>query len=208
MGLWGWIFAGATAVTVAGLGRHLAVLLSRPYRPERAAAVASETGGVIYAFTAGMMPWAKESTRRHLLSYLRGIAFHAGIAAAFLALVLSPWQAFVPPVIRWVIVVLAAAGAVAGAGGLIARVTEERLRRLSTPDDFFSVALVSAFCAAAADAWLAPRVLPPFYLLGVVTLVYIPFGKIRHCFYFFFSRYFFGVGFGRRGVIGWGKAHE
>jgi len=208
MGVWGWVLGGALAVTVAGLGRHLLVLLARPYRPERAAALASPAQGVLYAFTWGMMPWAKESTRRHLLAYLRGIAFHAGIGAAFLALALSPWQAVVAPGIRWGIVALAGAGALAGLGGLVARVVEVRLRRLSTPDDFFSVGLVSAFAAAGAAAWMAPVALPIFYLLTAATLVSIPFSKIRHCFYYFFSRYFFGVGFGRRGVIGWGKVHE
>ncbi len=208
MGVWGWILAGAFAVTAAGLGRHLAMLLARAYRPERAVAVASPVQGVVYAFTWGMMPWAKESTRRHLLAYLRGIVFHAGIGAAFLALVLSPWLPAVPPLLRWGIVAASGIGALMGFAGLFARIAEARLRRLSTPDDFFSVGLVSAFAAAGAAAWVAPAALPSFYLLAAATLVYIPFGKIRHCFYYFFSRYFFGVAFGRRGVIGWRKAHE
>ncbi len=205
---WGWILAGAVTVTAAGLGRHLALLLSRPLRPDRAAALASPGAGVLYAFTWGMMPWAKESTRRHLLAYLRGIVFHAGIGAAFLALVLSPWRDLGSPFLRWGIVVLSGLGALAGMAGLVARVAEPRLRRLSTPDDFFSVGLVTAFAAAAPVGWLARGTLPIFYVLAAATLVYLPFGKIRHCFYYFFSRYFFGASFGRRGVIGWGKAHE
>ena len=44
--------------------------------------------GVLYAYTLGMAPWAKESTRRHLLAYLRGVAFHLGI---FLGLGLTPF---------------------------------------------------------------------------------------------------------------------
>ncbi len=203
---WGWVLAVAVAVCAAGLGRHLALVLGRPYRPERAAAVGVPAEGVVYAFTWGMMPWAKESTRRHLLPYLRGIAFHAGIGAAFLALALTPWRDAVPPAARWAIVALAAFGALTGAGGLIARVREARLRRVSTPDDFFSVALVSVFLASAAIAWIDVRWQSLFFLLATATLIYIPFGKIRHCFYYFFSRYFFGVSFGRRGVIGWRKA--
>src|SRR3989304_3774903 len=83
---------GSSTVTVAGLGRHLAILLGRAYRPERAGAVGSPAQGVLYAFTWGMMPWAKESTRLHLLAYLRGVVFHIGIGAAFLALLVSPWR--------------------------------------------------------------------------------------------------------------------
>jgi nitrate reductase gamma subunit len=208
MGLWSWILGGALAVTLAGLGGHLARLLARPYRPELSAAVGSPIRGVAYAFTWGMMPWAKESTRRHLFAYVRGIVFHAGIGAAFLALLLSPWREGIVPLLRWTLVAAAAAGALAGVAGLLGRFVEPRLRRLSTPDDFFAVALVSAFSASGAAGWVVPAVLPLFYLLGALTLIYIPFGKIRHCFYFFFSRYFFGVAFGRRGVLRWGKAHE
>ena len=208
MGIWGWVVAGAFAGTVAGLGRHLAILLGRAYRPERAGAVGSPAQGVLYAFTWGMMPWAKESTRLHLLAYLRGVVFHIGIGAAFLALLVSPWRAQMAPALRWGLVALTAVGGLAGFAGLVARIAEARLRTLSTPDDFFSVTLVSLFTLAAGAAWVVPPLLPVFYVLAVATLLYIPFGKIRHCFYFFFSRYFFGVGFGRRGVIGWGKAHE
>ena len=208
MDLWSWVLAGAFTVTVTGLGRHLAMLLSRASRPERAVAAASAASGVVYAFTWGMMPWAKESTRLHLLAYLRGVVFHIGIGAAFLALPVSPWRAQMAPALRWGLVALTAVGGLAGFGGLVARIVEARLRSLSTPDDFFSVTLVSLCTLAAGAAWVVPPLLPVFYVLAVATLLYIPFGKIRHCFYFFFSRYFFSVGFGRRGVIGWGKAHE
>lgn len=208
MGPWGWLLGGASAVAVAGLGRHLVLLLGRPYRPERSSPAGSPAGGVLYAFTWGMLPWAKESTRRHLPAYLRGVVFHLGIGAALLALLASPWRAQAVAPLRWAVVTLCVAGGVAGLGGLVARVTDARLRRLSTPDDFFAVALVSLFTLAAAAAAVAPPLVPLFYGLAAVTLAYIPLGKVRHCFYFFFARYFFGAGFGRRAVLRWGKADE
>jgi hypothetical protein len=33
-------------------------------------------------------------------------------------------------------------------------------------------------------------------------MAYIPISKIRHCVYFFYSKFFFGFNFGRRGVVG------
>ncbi|MDR7426619.1 MAG: hypothetical protein QN152_01255 [Armatimonadota bacterium] len=208
MGSWGWVLAGACAVAVNGLARHLVLLLGRPYRPEMARPAGSVAQGVLYAFSWGMLPWAKESTRRHMLAYLRGVVFHLGIGAAFLALLVGPWRAQGAGPLRWALVTLSAGGAMAGLGGLLARVVETRLRRLSTPDDFFAVALVSLFTLAAAAAIVVPALVPAFYGLAAATLAYIPFGKIRHCFYFFFARYFFGAGFGRRGVLRWGKVHE
>ena len=56
--------------------------------------------------------------------------------------------------------------------------------------------------ALAFAALLWPASLPVFYLGAAVMLVYIPFSKIRHCVYFFYSKFFFGLNFGRRGVIG------
>src|SRR5512141_1040274 len=55
--------------------------------------------GIQYAFTTGMMPWAKESTRIHMLAYLRGIGFHVGIFAAIGAVLISPFWEYLPPLL-------------------------------------------------------------------------------------------------------------
>jgi hypothetical protein len=197
-----WAVLGAAAVAAAGLWRHLSIALSRPFRPERARPAGSPAAGVRYAFTLGMMPWAKESTRRHLPAYLRGIVFHAGIGAGLVGLVLALWTPDLPAVPRRLLAGILAAGAAAGWGGLAARVVEPGLRTLSTPDDYVAVALVSAFLTAGALASWDARWTGIYLLAGAATLVAIPFTKIRHCFYYFFSRYFFGLFYGRRGVLG------
>ena len=95
-----------------------------------------------------------------------------------------------------------ACGAVFGFVGILMRLTEEDTRVLSLPDDYFSVFLASLFVTLAFLTLLVPAVLPLFYVVAAVLLVYIPFSKIRHCVYFFYSKFFFGLSFGRRGVIG------
>lgn len=207
MAIQSWIVVGSAAVAAVGLWRHLSRVLARPYRLERARPAGSPAAGVRYAFTTGMMPWAKESTRIHLLAYLRGIVFHAGIGAGLLGLVLALWLPALPAAVRILLVAALAAGALAGWGGFAARFAEPGLRSLSTPDDFISVALVSLFLTAGALAWWDARWMGAFLLLGAATLAAIPFTKIRHCFYYFFSRYFFGLFYGRRGVLG-GAHHE
>lgn len=202
-----WIVIGSAGVAAAGLWRHLSRTLARPFRPERARPAGSPSSGVRYAFTTGMMPWAKESTRLHMLAYLRGIVFHIGIGAGLLALGLGLWAPNLPAAYRLLLVGVLAAGALAGWSGLVARFVEPGLRALSTPDDFVSVALVSAFLSAGALAWWDAGGMGTFLLLGAATLVAIPFTKIRHCFYYFYSRYFFGLFYGRRGVLG-GARHE
>src|SRR5689334_25347640 len=53
--------------------------------------------GITYAFTKGMMPWAKESTRIHMIAYLRGIGFHVGIFTAIGAVIISPFWGYLHP---------------------------------------------------------------------------------------------------------------
>jgi hypothetical protein len=157
--------------------------------------------GVTYAFTAGMMPWAKESTRIHLVAYLRGIGFHMGIFAALAALIISPAWGLLPAVLATLLAIVISLGALLGAAGGVMRIAERNLRGLSTADDHFAVWIVTLFMALAALAIWNPALLVPFYLVSAVTLIYLPLGKIRHCLYFFFSRTFFGRFFGRRGVF-------
>jgi len=75
-------------------------------------------------------------------------------------------------------------------------------RTLSVPDDYASVVIVSLFVALACAVLLRPAVMSAWYVVSALMLIYIPFSKIRHCVYFFYSRFFFGLYLGRRGVIG------
>lgn len=204
---WAVVLIAAAGLGGAGIWLRLRWLLARPWRPDQARAAGSPAAGVRYAFTMGMAPWAKESTRIHLLAYLRGIVFHLGIAAGFLALALAPWRDAAPGAVRWLLIAGTLVGALAGWGGFAARFIERNLRAVSTPDDLVSVALVSAFMTAAASAWWDPRWSAAFYALAAATLLAIPLTKIRHCIYYGFSRYYFGLFYGRRGVIG-GAQHE
>ncbi len=157
--------------------------------------------GILYAFTLGMMPWAKESTRIHMLAYLRGIAFHVGIFAGLAALVASPWLDAIPFAIRALFAALTAFGAMMGAAGGVMRVIEHNLRGISTRDDHAAVWLVSLWLAATAIALIASAFLPVLYVVGAAMLVYAPISKIRHCIYFYFARLFYGLHIGRRGVV-------
>ncbi len=157
--------------------------------------------GIKYAFTTGMMPWAKESTRIHMIAYLRGIGFHIGIFAAIGAVILSPFWGYLPSFLSWSLFGVLTLGAVLGAAGGIMRIAEHNLRGLSLPDDHFAVWLTTLFITVAGLAVLNQAFMIPMYLVSAITFVYVPFGKIRHCLYFFFSRLFFGKFFGRRAVF-------
>ncbi len=157
--------------------------------------------GIRYAFTLGMMPWAKESTRIHMVAYLRGIGFHIGIFAALGALLISPFWTLLPRELTVLLLIVLGIGSLLGAAGGVMRLAEHNLRGLSTPDDHFAVWLVTIWMAVSALAVWNSAFLVAFYILSAITLAYIPLGKIRHCLYFFFSRTFFGKFFGRRAVF-------
>jgi nitrate reductase gamma subunit len=186
---------------IYGLYRRYAGTKKRPLPADRSPLKGSPSAGVQYAFTTGMAPWAKESTRIHSIAYLRGIGFHIGIFAALAALIISPLWGYLPAPLVTALMIVASLGAVLGAAGGVMRIAEQDLRGLSTIDDHFAVWIVTAFMVLAALAMWNPAALVPFYIVSAVMLVYIPLGKIRHCLYFFFSRTFFGKFFGRRAVF-------
>ena len=87
--------------------------------------------GIQYAFTTGMMPWAKESTRIHMIAYLRGIGFHIGIFAAIGAVIISPFWGYLPSLLSWTLFWVLTIGAFLGAAGGVMRNVEHNLRGLS-----------------------------------------------------------------------------
>jgi len=184
-----------------GIYRRYVETRRRALPADRSEAKGQPAQGVAYAFTQGMMPWAKESTRVHIIAYLRGIGFHVGIFTALAALIISPFWARLPAAIDALLALVLLVGALLGAAGGVMRILDHNLRKLSTPDDHFAVWLVTVWILAAALAVWNQALLVAFYLVSAITLAYVPLGKIRHCLYFFFSRTFFGKFFGRRAVF-------
>jgi nitrate reductase gamma subunit len=196
------ILAGlAIAFTMLAFGWRLRVFnaLARPV--DRSRPKGDPGAGVRYAFTLGMVPWAKESTRRHWVTYLRGIVFHLAILLGLALFLGGPWLTRLPAAWRAGIATATGLGSLFGLAGFAARFVEPNLKALSTPDDYFAVLLVSLFLGAATAALLDLTLRPALYLVGVVMLVYAPLGKIRHCLYYAYARLFFGKFVGRRAVL-------
>jgi hypothetical protein len=187
--------------TVIAFGQRLQrfARLSRPV--DRATPKGSVSSGVKYAYSLGMMPWAKESTRLHAIAYLRGVVFHIGIFLGLALLVASPWIHFLPNGLRVMLGTGTGLGAIFGLAGLVSRMVERNLKSLSTLDDYFAVTVVSVFLGVEALWLFIPEVQAAFYLVSATMLVYAPLGKIRHCIYFAYSRLFYGKFIGSRAVL-------
>jgi hypothetical protein len=190
------------ALGLIGILLRLRQIMNRPFNKDHSPGRGSDRRGILYAFTLGMAPWEKESTRQHWVAYLRGIFFHVGVFVAFGVLVISPWLVLLPSLVIWVAIMVTGAGAIFGFAGIVMRLMGENERALSVPDDYFSVFLTSIFAALACGVLIWAELLPIFYLTAAILCVYVPFSKIRHCVFFFYSKFFFGKNFGHRGVLG------
>ena len=191
----------ALVFSVIAFSQRLRVF-SRLARPvDRSTPKGNLKSGVLYAYTLGMAPWAKEGTRLHAIAYLRGVAFHAGVFMGLAILVASPWLGRVTGEFRFLLGWLIAIAAVMGLAGFAARFIERNLKSLSTPDDYFAVLVVTLFLAAESLWLFFPQTQALFYLISALMLVYAPLGKIRHCIYFAYSRLFYGKFVGSRGVL-------
>lgn len=186
--------AGALAFTwlrAHSFGRR--VLLAPP--------AGDPAAGVRYAFTAAMLPQAKESVRMHLPSYAAGVVFHLGTFAAFGLLTMTLAGIGLPAALRWVAAIPPLLGAAGGLALLVKRVATPYLRGLSSPDDYASNLLTTSFAALSGAASLHPPLVSAWLVAAVLLLVYLPVGKIRHCVFFFSSRAFMGAFFGYRGTF-------
>lgn len=157
--------------------------------------------GIIYAFGKGMTPWEKESASRHLPTYIGGILYHGGVFIALLYLLLAVFSIAISYPLLQVFRLAFLAGAISGAALLVKRITAAPMRTLSCPDDFAANILVDLFILSALIQSFTPPFTPYFFLVSIIMFLYMPLGKIRHCFFFFYVRVLYGLFYGRRDVF-------
>ena len=95
-----------------------------------------------------------------------------------------------------------------GFGRILRRMVRPVMRLISTPDDYFSVIMLTGWfltgvlAQAHIGGFLAdPMLLVIFLYATSFFLVYVPFSKISHYLYYPFSRYYLGKTLGHRGSL-------
>jgi nitrate reductase gamma subunit len=163
--------------------------------------------GILYSWANIAMPWAMESTRKKLFLYVQFVVFHLGVTAAIALSVIIPYASGLlrGTALVWALQGLIGAACVVGVARLIRRVASPYMRAISSPDDYFSLVLLTVwfFCAVLAapnDTTGGEWHLLSFFILTAFFLVYVPFSKISHYLYYPFTRYYFGKTMGYRGV--------
>jgi nitrate reductase gamma subunit len=165
--------------------------------------------GFIYSWGNIGMPWAMESTRTKLLLYFQFVVFHLGVTAA-IGLMFSISFYFrdnpIPPSATLIFRIFIGAAFIVGVLRIIRRIGNKYVRAISSPDDHFSLWLLTTwflfgFMAAANNPAEGEWKLMVFFILGSFFLIYVPFSKISHYLYYPFTRYYLGKSLGRRGVF-------
>lgn len=192
--------AAALLISLIAFLVHFFRLLKLGKPRDLSAPSGNPAAGIVYSFTTGMNPAKKESAFLHLPTYSAGILFHIStfVALAWLILSLSGWQPIAWP--AWPLALFFLAGGAAGAGILVKRMADNKLRMLSTPDDYLSNILVTLFQVLSGLAILLPALLPAYLLVSGLLLLYMPLGKLKHAVYFFAARYQLGHFYGWRNV--------
>ncbi|MDH4223788.1 MAG: hypothetical protein OEV55_09650 [candidate division Zixibacteria bacterium] len=157
--------------------------------------------GIIYAFGPGMLPWEKESAAKHIWTYIGGTLYHLGILSALFFLAMQLFSYSLPSVLLQIMRVMLVGGILAGTALFLKRTLQPYMRGISSLDDYLSNLLIDIFLLLNLAMTFAETLVVPFYLTAIIVFIYIPFGKIRHCVFFFYTRILFGVFFGRRGVL-------
>ena len=163
--------------------------------------------GILYSWFNIAMPWAMESTRTKFFLYLQFAWFHIGVTAAIVLSVIIPYwpEVMKDPTVVLVFQIMIGGAFVVGVIRVLRRVGSKFMRAISSPDDYFSLLLLTtwfafAFLSVPNKTDMGEWHLLTYFFLTAFFLVYVPFSKISHYLYYPFTRYYLGKSLGRRGV--------
>ena len=168
---------------------------------------ANPKGSILYSMVNIAMPWAMESTRKNFFFYTQFVLFHLGVTFAIALSFIIPYSPqlleFLP--FMTLLQIIIGLAFLVGVYRILRRIFNIYLRAISTPDDYFSLTLLTVwffftFWALPNDYQQGESLLLTYFWMTAFFLVYVPFSKISHYLYYPFTRYYLGKTLGRRGV--------
>ncbi len=166
------------------------------------------TRSIFHSWLNVAQPGSMESTRTRPFLYAQFVVFHLGVVAAIGLSFIIPYLpgllefAFMKLVFHLVI----GAAFLVGVIRIFRRVGSIYMRAISTPDDYFSLLLLTvwfgfAFFAVPNNIENGEGIMLTYFILTAFFLLYVPFSKISHYLYYPFTRYYLGKTLGHRGVF-------
>ena len=162
--------------------------------------------GILYSWANVAMPWAMESTRTKAVIYAQFVVFHLGVTAAILLSFVIPYapRLLELPGVVPVVQAIIGAACLVGVMRIIRRAGDKYMRAISSPDDYFSLILLTvwfffATLAVPNNTQGGEGIMLAYFMLTAFFLIYVPFSKISHYLYYPFTRYYLGRTLGHRG---------
>jgi nitrate reductase gamma subunit len=210
------LFYAALVVFVAGMIYRLIRMLMLGWSKDRIPSKGSKLGGVAKTYLKGILiwpfiPWVRRTFSRNPVIYLAGGLFHL---ALFTVLILGTahmlvwksllgfgWPTLPLPIVDW----LAAVGIVAMLILLIHRIVNPVMKLITGPAEWTNWSLVFLPMVTGYimthHLFFRYEVLFSLHMLTVdLLLIWLPFSRIAHFIFYFFSRTIHGVEFGKRAV--------
>lgn len=210
------LFQVALLVFIAGMAYRLVHVIGLGWSKDHVRPKGSETKGVFMSFLKGIIiwpfiPWVKNTFKKNPIIYLAGGLFHLGL---FVILILGTahmlawksllgfgWKTLPLPIVDWFAAVTIIAMVVLFINRLINPVlklltgTAEWLNLL-----FVFLPMVTGYIMTH-HLFFRYEVLYSIHMLCVdLLLIWIPFSRISHFVFYFFSRFIHGQEFAKHGV--------
>jgi hypothetical protein len=196
-----WFAFVAFLYCLAGFVFHFSRLIRLGVPRDFSRPAGTPGSAIVYSFTGAMDPRKKESAYLHLPTYTAGLFYHGGTFVSFLVFVLFFFFGIRPVEFwKWLAIATLSLSGMSGLSILVKRIVLEKLRSLSSPDDYLSNILLTIFQLLTVWMLLSDSVVPFYYLWSGLLLLYIPVGKLKHVVYFFAARVHAGFFYGRRGI--------
>jgi len=195
-----WIVLSGFTIFILSTIVQLARLIGSGQKEDPSMLRGNTKPAVFYSLTFAMLPVKKETAYLHLPTYTAGILYHVGTFLSFFWLAIIFFNVTLPSILKTGSFLFLMITGVCGIGILFKRIIKEKLRYLSNPDDYASNLLVTAFQIITGLSLVRNEITSIVFLIGGIIFIYIPLGKLRHAVYFFTTRIYLGLFYGKRGV--------
>jgi nitrate reductase gamma subunit len=210
------LFYAALIVLIGGMLYRLMRILMLGWSKDRISAKGSKAGGIVKTYAKGILvwpfiPWVKRTFSHNPVIYLAGGLFHLSL---FTVLILGTahmlvwksllgivWWTLPLPIVDW----MAAIGIAALLVLLLHRIVNPVMKLITGPAEWTNWSLVFLPMITGYimthHLFFRYEVLFSLHMLSVdLLLIWIPFSRIAHFMFYFFSRTIHGTEFGKRGV--------
>ncbi len=209
-------FQVALLIFIAGMLYRLVSVLLLGWQRDRVPARGSKLGGIAKSYAKGLVilpfiPWVKNSFRSNAVTFIAGGMFHLGLfVVIFLgtphmlvwkSLLGFGWPTLPLPITDW----LSAAAIAAMLVLLINRRTNPVLKLITGPAEWLNwlvvfLPMLTGYMMTH-HLWFSYERLFTMHMMSVnIMLIWIPFSRISHFIFYFFSRTIHGIEYGKRAV--------